>query len=96
MGIIRGSEVYLGVLEGKEEKAPMTRKLPGRIAAELIERLLKRRNWAELFRRCQGRDPTRADLERILDEEFGIKPDAGGIYHRSQFEPLWKQMEKPQ
>jgi hypothetical protein len=52
-------------------------------------------SWVELFRRRHGRDPTRADLERILDEEFGIKPDADGRYHRGQFEPLWKQIDDP-
>jgi hypothetical protein len=43
-----------------------------------------------------GREFTKADLKPILKEEFGITPDAEGKYYRSQFEPLWKQMEKPQ
>ena len=52
--------------------------------------------FAQWFRRTHGRDLTEADLQRILEQEFGIKPDASGRYYRSQFEALWKQMEKPQ
>jgi hypothetical protein len=53
-------------------------------------------SFAQLFRRTYGRDFTEADLRQILEREFGIKPDADGYYYRSQFEPLWKQMEEPQ
>lgn len=55
-----------------------------------------RESFAQLFRRTHGRDFTEADLRRILEQEFGIKPDAAGYYYRSQFEELWKQMETPQ
>jgi hypothetical protein len=53
-------------------------------------------SFAQWFRCTHGRQLTEADLRQILEQEFGIKPDADGYYHRSQFEPLWRQMEKPQ
>jgi hypothetical protein len=53
-------------------------------------------SFAQRFRRTYGREFTEADLYRILKEQFGIEPDSKGNYYRSQFEPLWKQMEKPQ
>jgi hypothetical protein len=52
-------------------------------------------SFAAWFRRTYGRPVTERDVRRLL-EELGIKPDANGYYHRSQFEPLWQQMEKPQ
>jgi hypothetical protein len=53
-------------------------------------------SFAQWFRRTHGRQLTEADLRQFLEDEFGIKPDADGYYYRSQFEPLWRQMEKPQ
>ena len=53
-------------------------------------------SFAQWFRRTYGRPLTEADLRRLLEQEFGIKPDANGYYYRSQFEPFWKQMENPQ
>ena len=52
-------------------------------------------SFAQYWRRVHGRDLTEADLRRLLKEEFGIEPDADGYYHRHQFEPFWRQMEKP-
>jgi hypothetical protein len=56
----------------------------------------KRETFAAWFRRTHGRPLTERDLRQILEEQFGIKPDANGYYPHSQFEPLWRQMEKPQ
>jgi hypothetical protein len=56
---------------------------------------MARESWAEVFYRRYGRYPPRADLERTLEEEFGIKPDTDGMYHRSRFEHLWKQLDDP-
>jgi len=47
-------------------------------------------SFVDSFRKRYGRDPTKEDVERILAEEFDIRPDANGVYHRKQFESLWR------
>jgi protoporphyrinogen oxidase len=53
-------------------------------------------SFAAWFRRTHGRELTEPDLRQLLEDWFGIRPDANGYYHRSQFEPFWKQMEELQ
>ena len=38
-------------------------------------------SFVDSFRKRYGRDPTKEDVERILAEEFDIRPDANGVYH---------------
>jgi hypothetical protein len=63
---------------------------------ECFGELFQQECFTQFFRRIYGREFTEADLRQILEEQYGIKPDAKGYYYRSQFEPLWKQLEKPQ
>lgn len=49
--------------------------------------------FADSFRKQYGRDPTEADVDRML-AEFGIVPDREGYYHRKDFEKAWALMDQ--